>query len=164
MNVEELIRLLGQETKLHEKLLLAKEDERRFLAVADAVALLKNTEKISDLTDEVKDLERRRIRLTNEIASQFGPVQKDVILRDLLELLPPANRVDLERAGASLKSTIKKIKIVNQSNRVLLQRSSETIRHEIADFLKTEESGVYTSNGSKKKDNVPSRAGLNVKA
>ncbi len=163
MNVKTLTQLLERETKVHEKLFLAKKDEQRFLALADASALLKNTEKISDLVSEVEELEQERSQITKEIASELGHDRESVLLKDLLEWLPPVNCEELERAGMSLKNTVENIKEINQANRLVLKRSSDTIVHEISDFIKMEESGVYKSDGAKEKGGIP-RAGLNVRA
>ena len=163
MNLKPLIDILAQEQKIHEKLLLAKRQERKLLAAMDAAQLLKNSESLSDLVEQARMCESKRMAMTYEIALKLDITQKDVTLRDILERLPSANRAELERAGDSLKNTLETIRSTNLSNHQLLRQSVESIRHELDEFAPTEESGVYTKKGARDESTVR-RGGLNLRA
>ncbi len=163
MNLKPLINTLTEEQKVHEKLLLAKRQERKLLAAMDAAQLLKNTESLSDLVEQARFLESRRMEMTYEIALKLDITKKEVTLKDILEKLPSANREELERAGDSLKKTLETIRSANFSNHQLLRQSVESIRHELDQFAPVEESGVYTRKGALNQS-AARRGGLNLRA
>jgi flagellar biosynthesis/type III secretory pathway chaperone len=166
MNVQQLIEILTCEQKTHEQLMQAKREERKWLTVGDAPQLLKNTERISDLVDRIRDLEEQRMDQTRRIAAELGVEKPNPTLKDILSSLPPAEGIELEKARQSLKATLHALRAANRSNSILLQRSVETIREELkqfAQFAPEKESGVYTARGILKQS-APPRASLNLRA
>ncbi len=163
MNLKPLVNILREEKQLHEKMLSSKEEERRYLATGDAHSLIKVTEKIQDLADQIAELEELRTKITNELAEELGIDKTNPTLKDILEKIPPENNSDLEQSGADLRNVVFQLKQSNQSNKILLQNAVATINAEIAEVIKPEESGVYTKHGKRGKQGVP-RAGLNVRA
>lgn len=163
MNLKPLIDTLAEEQKVHERLLQAKRDERIQLALADAPRLLKNTERISDLVDQARDLEKRRLALIQDAAEELGIAKEPVTLKEILEAIPPANRPELEVAGRALKATLEQIRDTNRANHRILQDSITTIRLQLKQFIPQQESGVYTAQGVQQ-NSPPPRAGLNVRA
>lgn len=161
--IKDLIEILAQEQKTHENLLLAKREERILLASVNAPSLLKNTERISDLVDRARECEKQRIELTLQIAEELGIDKPAITIKDILAVLPPANRIDLERAGQSLKNTLETIQIVNRSNYQLMQSTINMVYEEIKRYAPEKESGVYTARGTRVYS-PPQRAGLNVRA
>ncbi|RJP30577.1 MAG: hypothetical protein C4527_09540 [Candidatus Omnitrophota bacterium] len=163
MNLKTLIDILRNEQKVHEKILAAKKQERRCLAVGDAKGLLKITETIQDLVDEVTDWEKKRLFLTGEIARQLGIEKEQPTLRDLLTVLPPENNAELEKAGSALRELLFRLRLDNQSNKQMLENAIETMNLQFSDWIKPKESGVYNRQGHKGKPAL-GRAGLNVRA
>ncbi len=163
MNLQALLTLLREELKVHEKMLLAKREEQKLIVSARPAALLKNTEHISGLAEQVRILEEKRVGLTETLALELGLTGRPATLKHLLDQLPPENRAELEKTGEGLKAAAREIQGINQSNSRLLRRTLETLNHEIAGLVKPEESGLYTSGGTKAHGPVP-RAGLNLRA
>ncbi len=163
MNLKSLIDTLAEEQKVHERLLQAKREERIQLALADAPRLLKNTERISDLVDRARDLEKRRLALIRDAAMQLGITQEPVTVKDILEVIPPANRPELEVASRTLKNTLEQIREANRTNHRILQDSIAAIRLQLKQFIPQQESGVYTAQGVQENPSPP-RAGLNIRA
>lgn len=163
MSLKALITLLREEQKVHEKLLLAKREEQKLIVTAHPAALLKNTEKISGLAEQARNLEEKRAELTEALAGELGIDARPVTLKRLLEVLPPENRIELEKTGERLKTIAREIKAVNQSNSRLLRKTLEFVNQEIAGLIQPEESGLYTSGGTKAHGPVL-RAGLNLRA
>ncbi|MBN2326785.1 MAG: flagellar protein FlgN [Candidatus Omnitrophica bacterium] len=162
MTLKRLVEILAQEQRIHERILKAKRDERKLLAAGDADKLLKNTERISDLTEQAKEWEERRIEASNRIAEEWGVWKDGLTLKDLLEALPPANRAELEQARQSLKTTLEAVRSANRSNRLILQRSVSAIREQLKQRTPHQESGVYTSKGVLAQSEAR-RAGLNIR-
>lgn len=163
MNLLPLIQILHKEQKIHEKLLLAKREEQKWIATANAGQLIKNTSRISDLADEARQAEAQRRALVNQLAKELEIGREEPTLKEIVETLPPAQRIEVEQAGEELKKTVLEIKKLNQANHIILQRSVETMQEELAQIVKTEESGVYTATGAKDTRVAP-RAGLNLRA
>ncbi len=163
MNLRPLIDLLRKEQKIHEKILAIKTEERQCLATGDAETLLKVTEKTQDLVDELTHLEEKRMTITGEIALQLGIEKAQPTLRDILEVLPPENNMELERAGSELRQTIDKLQQSNQSNKNLLNNAIAIMNSQFSELIQEKPSGVYNRQGHKGKAGVP-RAGLNVRA
>lgn len=163
MDLNALIRLLQKEGKIHEKILLAKREEQRYLATADVNLLLKNTVLLNDLVEEARQMEERRRTLLEDCALQLGISKPNPTLRDLLEKMPTANRMEMEEVGDHLRNMVLELKDLNHANQLILQRSVEVMHNEISYLIQTQESGVYTSKGAKDSRVVP-RAGLNLRA
>lgn len=163
MNLQLLIQVLHKEQKIHEKLLLAKREEQKWIATANAGQLSKNTSRISDLVEEARQMEAQRRSWVNRLAEELGIERTEPTLKEIVKVLPPEHRAELEQAGEALKRTVLEIKSLNRANHIVLQRSVETMQEELAQIVKTEESGVYTATGAKDTRVAP-RAGLNLRA
>ncbi|MGC9326220.1 MAG: flagellar protein FlgN [Candidatus Hinthialibacter sp.] len=163
MTLKRLVEILAQEQRIHERILKAKQDERKLLALGDAASLLKNTERISDLAEQAKEWEERRIEASNRIAEEWGVGKEDLTLQDLVEALSPADRIELERARKILKTTLESIQSANRSNQRILQRSVSALRERLKQLAPHKESGVYTSDGALEQSGGR-RAGLNIRA
>ncbi len=72
MSLKCLIELLKKELKIHEKILIAKRDERRWIATANAPALLESSQYLRKLTEEAADLERKRRHIVDTLTTQLG--------------------------------------------------------------------------------------------
>ncbi|MEW6238130.1 MAG: flagellar protein FlgN [Candidatus Omnitrophota bacterium] len=163
MNLQALIQILHKEQSLHEKMLLAKTDEQRCLALGAAIPLLGSAERLNDLAEETWELEKKRIALTQEIARSLNVTVEKPTLKDILDALPPEERGELEEARAALKKVIVRLQEANRMNAILLQRSTETFNREFAHLLQNRESGVYTQTGVRAKCKN-GRGSLNLRA
>lgn len=163
MNLKPLLDILEQEQKLHDKLLLAKREERKFIATADATSILKNTEQINDWIEEIKRAETRREHITRQLARDLGIDGERCTLNQILEAVPPEQRSALEHSRRVLKQTIESIREINKANHLLLHRSVVALGEQLKSILQTNtDTGVYTKSGSKARRESTS-AGLNVK-
>jgi len=163
MNLRPLIQILHKEQSLHEKMLLAKSEEQRCLALGAALPLLGSAERLNDLAEETWELEKKRIALTQEIARLLNVTADKPTLKDIIGALPPEDRGELEEARNSLKKVIGRLQEANRMNAILLQRSTETFNREFAHLLQNCESGVYTQTGVRAKSRG-GRGSLNLRA
>ena len=163
MSLKSLIELMKKELKIHEKILIAKRDERRWIATANAPALLESSQYLRKLTEEAADLERERRHIVDALTTHLGIENPEPSLRDILAVLPPANRAELEQSGGELLEIVKRVKEQNQVNAIILQRAVNTFNDEIAEMIDAKDSGVYTRAGAKA-NRSPLRAGLNLRA
>ncbi|HOJ60222.1 MAG TPA: flagellar protein FlgN [bacterium] len=163
MNLKSLLIILREEQKVHEKLLLGKRKEQQLIVTGHPAALMENTKQISAWAGQARELEEQRFQIVEELAREWGITEKPVTLKRLAGVLPPENREELEKTGERLKILAREIQTANQANARLLRRSLETLHQEIARFVKPEESGIYTSRGTKAQGQIP-RAGLNLRA
>lgn len=163
MNLKPLVDTLREEQKVHEKILLAKREERKWLAVGAAGQLLQTAEELHDLADHAAALEADRRQRSAEIAGALG-LEGNATLKDILAALPSANRPELEQVGADLRRYANEVRKMNQSNHLMLNRAVDTLNSEIRDLIKTKkEDKRYSPAGKKANGGVP-RAGLNVRA
>lgn len=162
MNLKPLIDTLREEQKVHEKILLAKREERKWLAVGAAGQLLQTAEELHDLADHAAALEAERRQRSAEIASALG-LEGNATLKDILAALPSANRPELEKVGNDLRRFAIEVRKVNHANHLILNRAVDTLNSEIRELIKTKEDNRYSSTGKKTNGGVP-RAGLNVRA
>ena len=163
MNLKSLLILLREEQKVHEKLLLAKREEQQLIVAGHPAELMKNTGQITAWAEQARELEEQRFHMVEELAREWGITERPVTLKRLVDVLPPENREELKKTGERLKILAWEIQTANQTNARLLRRSLETLHQEIARFVLPEESGIYTSRGTKAPGKIP-RAGLNLRA
>ncbi len=149
MKTQTLIQILRKEQSLHEKLLLTKREEKRYLAIGDTQSLLKTSEQISDFASEAHQLEEQRMQCTRDLAQSLGLDKPNPTLSEILPALSEDQRVELDEARADLKNTISEVIQINQENTLVLQRSVETLNSRVAQSLQQQESGVYSQTGNK---------------
>ncbi len=162
MNIKPLIDTMREQQKVHEKILLAKREERKWLAVGAAGQLLQTAEELQDLAEYSITLEAERQQRSAAVAAELG-VDENATLTEILEALPSADRPELERVGDDLRRCAHEVKTINQKNNIMLHRAANTLNNEIRDFIKRDNDPTYTSAGRKTNGRVP-RAGLNLRA
>lgn len=162
MNLKPLIDIIRRQQTIHEKILVAKRDEKRWIALGDSNKLLETAQRLDDLADEATVIENERQRRTQAIAQSLG-LEGDITLKQLLDALPPANRPELEGVGAELREIVFAVRDANQANQLMLRRAIDTLNDDILDMAKADERELYGRNGNKQKPGA-ARMGLNVKA
>jgi flagellar biosynthesis/type III secretory pathway chaperone len=163
MDVQSLIRLIEQEKKVHEKILVAKREERKLIFSMNATGLLEHTQYLSELVNDAHTLEEKRQILTATLARHYGLEKENPTLKELLVILPPMNRAELETIRESFRRTVMQLQEENTTNALAMRRSTETISKELHSLARSTESGVYTPGGKKAKGHA-ARAGLNMTA
>jgi flagellar biosynthesis/type III secretory pathway chaperone len=129
----------------------------------NATGLLDHTQYLGELVKDAYTLEEKRQILTAAIARHYGLEKENPTLKELLAILPPVNRTELELVGESFRRTVMQLQEENTTNAVAMRRSTETISTELHSLAHSTESGVYTQGGKKAKGHA-ARAGLNMKA
>ena len=164
MNLKPLLEIMRRELRLQERILTAKKEEQRLLAVGRADRLLNLTTELGDLADEARALEEERREITQRLALELGIETPNPTLKEILEILPPYNRSDLEKTRDELVGIVVLVRQQNLTNRLMLTRAVDTLNQELKSLALTPESGVYQANGMKPPVASPPRAGLNVRA
>ncbi|MDP8243638.1 MAG: flagellar protein FlgN [Candidatus Hinthialibacter antarcticus] len=163
MNLKPLIDALREEQKVHEKILLAKREERKWIAVGAAGQLLQTAEELQDLAEHAMTLDAERRQRSAEIARALG-LEENATLKEILEAMPSANRPELETVGDDLRRFAHEVRSINTANRLMLNRAVKTLNCEISDLIRVKDDKTYNASGRKSKGGVPPRAGLNVRA
>ena len=164
MNLKPLLDVLKHEQRIHTAMLALKKEERKYLALGDSESISDTVLELTTLADKAASLEKRRRDITAAIALELNLDMPDPTLQEILEILPPYNRAELESTGKELLDTVNQLKEQNRANVQILQRSLETLNQEIIHVCGEQDSGVYTAQGSRQKQNQPLRAGLNLRA
>lgn len=164
MNLKPLIDILKHEQRIHTSMLVLKKEERKYLALGDSENILNAVQELTSLADKAANLEEQRRDITAAIALELNLNIPEPTLREILEILPPYNRAELESTGKELLDTVYQLKEQNRANTRILQQSMETLNQEITNVCGQQDSGVYTAQGSRQKQNQPLRAGLNIRA
>ncbi|MBI1389648.1 MAG: hypothetical protein GC154_14515 [bacterium] len=162
MNAKPLVRVLHEELKIQEKILLEKREEQRWLAFGEAGALLESAERLDALAEDAAMLEDERAERSRELAESLG-LNGGAKLNEILAAMAPEERGELETAGNALKEMATRVQNINQSNRVMLQRAIETLNAQVNQFARVKNQETYSRNGSKVRLGA-ARAGLNVRA
>lgn len=162
MDLKSLIDIMREEQKTHEKILLAKREERKWIAVGAAGQLLQTAEELQDLAEHAASLEAQRRQHSAAVASALG-LEENATLKEILEALPSANRPELESVGNDLRRFAHEVRKINSGNHLMLNRAVETLNSEIRDLIKVKEEKTYNAAGHKSNGSVP-RAGLNLRA
>lgn len=127
--IEELIDTLDREEKLYQTLIPIQERKLRAVIASDLKTLGEVADEEQGLVDEVGNLEIKRVRVTNDIATVLGKKPEVMKLEQIIQMLKnqPEERKKLEELHDRLRNTIGRLQDLNVQNKDLLSQAMEMI-------------------------------------
>ncbi|MBO8126915.1 MAG: flagellar protein FlgN [Firmicutes bacterium] len=152
--ITDLLAVLDEEISLHRELLKLAEEKKAILTGRLPVYLAKLEQingKEAQLAQSVAAAERKRIQITDDLASQVGSHLAATLLELAEAIGPPENEGLLERRH-TLGQLLSELKAVNALNRKLLDRELAYVNFCLNLLTGTDDSKQgYSDVGSKQK-------------
>ena len=127
--MEELIDTLDKEERLYADLIPIQEEKIRAIIAndLDSLSWLQGQEQV--LVDQVGNLENKRLRVTEDIATVLGMKSDEMTLEKLVKKLSnqPKERETLEKLHDRLKGTMGRLQDLNLQNKKLLTEALEMV-------------------------------------
>ncbi len=127
--IEELISTLDREEKLYADLIPIQEEKVRAIVANDLDALGRLSGSEQKIVDEVGNLENKRIRVSDDIATVLGRKPGSMKLEQIVQALKnqPAERKKLEEIHDRLRRTMGRLQDLNVQNKRLLQEALDMV-------------------------------------
>lgn len=127
--IEELMDTLDQEEKLYADLIPMQEEKKRAIVANDLNAIGRLSEEEQALVDRIGNLETKRIRIADDIATVLGKPPGTMKLEHIIQTLKnqPGEQKALQRLHDRLKRTIGRLQDLNVQNKELLQEAMEML-------------------------------------
>lgn len=127
--IEELVSTLDREEKLYADLIPVQEEKKRAIIANDLKAIGRLAEEEQTLVDSIGNLETKRIRITDDIATVLGKPIGTMKLEHIVQSLKnqPGERKTLQELHDRLKRTIGRLQELNVQNKDLLNQATEML-------------------------------------
>jgi flagellar biosynthesis/type III secretory pathway chaperone len=132
--LDRLINILVAETDLAQALLVVIEEKQLALIQMNAERLAAMVDRERKLLKPTRDLERERLKLLSEIASDFKDLNStpgQVSLSDLIRHYDGDSAKRLTSHRENMIAVARKIQTRNHQNRILLENSSRFVKNTI---------------------------------
>ena len=151
--MEELIDTLDKEERLYADLIPIQEEKIRAIIANDLDSLSRLQGQEQVLVDQVGNLENKRLRVTEDIATVLGMKSDEMTLEKLVKKLSnqPKERETLEKLHDRLKGTMGRLQDLNLQNKKLLTEALEMVEFNMNVIRSTRMSSGssnYTRNAS----------------
>lgn len=129
--IEELIGTLDREEKIYANLIPVQEEKIRAIVANDLEALGRLSGEEQKMMDEVGNLEARRMRVTEDIATVLGKASGDMNLEQIIQALgkQPDEQKKLQRLHDKLRRTMARLQELNTQNKELLTQALEMVEY-----------------------------------
>lgn len=127
--IEELMDTLDQEEKLYADLIPMQEEKKRAIVANDLNAIGKLGDEEQALVDRIGNLETKRMRIADDIATVLGKPPGTMKLEHIIRTLKnqPGEQKALQKLHDRLKRTIGRLQDLNIQNKELLQEAMEML-------------------------------------
>ena len=127
--MEELIDTLDKEDRLYADLIPIQEEKIRAIIANDFDSLSRLQGQEQALVDQVGNLENKRLRVTEDIATVLGMKPEEMNLEKLVNKLnnQPKEKETLEKLHDRLKQTMGRLQELNLQNKKLLTEALEMV-------------------------------------
>lgn len=127
--IEELMDTLDQEEKLYADLIPMQEEKKRAIVANDLNAIGKLGDEEQALVDRIGNLETKRMRIADDIATVLGKPPGTMKLERIIRTLKnqPGEQKALQKLHDRLKRTIGRLQDLNIQNKELLQEAMEML-------------------------------------
>lgn len=148
--MEDLIRVLGQESDLYEELLKLSSEKTPVIVTGDLQRLAKITDEEQGIVAKISKLEKERVQNMKDIAIVLNKDVTTLKLTDLVRTLEkrPSEQMQLAAERDRLRDIVDRVKRVNSQNQELLQGSLEMVQFEM-NILQTAGRAPETANYTK---------------
>lgn len=129
--IEELIDTLDREEKFYADLIPVQEEKVRAIVANDLDAIARLSVEEQKLVDQVGNLENKRQRVTDDIATVLGNVRGTMSLEQIISVLKnqPDEQKKLRVLHDCLRSTIVRLQELNVQNKDLLEQALEMVEY-----------------------------------
>ncbi len=127
--IEELISILEEENYIYEKLLPIARMKTRVIVENDVSTLQQITYKEQDVVDQIANLEKKRQKIVENIATVINQDPKGLTVKEVIVLLEkqPSEQKKLTMIHDKLKKTVDLLIETNKHNKVLIEQSLEMV-------------------------------------
>lgn len=127
--IEELIETLDREERLYADLIPVQEEKIRAIVANDLDALGRLGNSEQQMVDEVGNLEKKRIRVLNDIATVLGKDPASMKLENIIQTLKnqPDEQKQLQKLHDRLRRTVIRLQELNAQNKDLLNQALEMV-------------------------------------
>ena len=131
--IEELIDTLNKENSEYEKLLELSKRKATVIVSRDIAALEKITDDEQTVVTTIGNLDSKRAQVTRDIADVINKDVETLKLSVLIELLSkqPNEQRALSEIHDKLKMTVENVRMINESNRQLIDQSLEMVEFDL---------------------------------
>ena len=131
--IEELIDTLNKENSEYEKLLELSKRKATVIVSRDIAALEKITDDEQIVVTTIGNLDSKRAQVTRDIADVINKDVETLKLSVLIELLSkqPNEQRALSEIHDKLKMTVENVRMINESNRQLIDQSLEMVEFDL---------------------------------
>ena len=131
--IEELIDVLNRENDEYGKLLELSKQKSAVIVGRDISALEKITDDEQIVVTTIGNLDSKRAQVTRDIADVINKDVETLKLSVLIELLSkqPGEQQRLSEVHDKLKRTVESVRMINESNRQLIEQSLEMVDFDI---------------------------------
>lgn len=129
--IEELIDTLDREDRLYADLIPIQEEKIRAIVANDLDALRRLSNDEQRLVDEVGNLEKKRVRVINDVATVLGKVSGTMNLEQIIQTLKrqPKEQKQLQELHDRLRRTVARLQELNIQNKKLLNEALEMVEY-----------------------------------
>lgn len=161
--MEELIMTLEKENSEYEKLLELSKSKSDAISGRNIAKLEQITDEEQNVVSNITHLDNKRIEVTKDIANVVNTDVETLTLTKLIDLMAkqPEQRKKLSIARDKLMSTVKDVRLINESNRELIDQSLEMVRFDL-NMVRSMQMAPETNNYGKSAMNVGNLLGGGV--
>lgn len=129
--IEELIDTLDREDRLYADLIPIQEEKIRAIVANDLDALRRLSNDEQKLVDEVGNLEKKRVRVINDVATVLGKVSGTMNLEQIIQTLKsqPKEQKQLQELHDRLRRTVARLQELNIQNKKLLNEALKMVEY-----------------------------------
>ncbi|MCM1244663.1 MAG: flagellar protein FlgN [Roseburia sp.] len=129
--IEELIDTLDREDRLYADLIPIQEEKIRAIVANDLDALRRLSNDEQNLVDEVGSLEKKRVRVINDVATVLGKVSGTMNLEQIIQTLKsqPKEQKQLQELHDRLRRTVARLQELNIQNKKLLNEALKMVEY-----------------------------------
>ena len=131
--IEELIETLNKENTEYEKLLELSRQKSAIIVARNIPALEKITDDEQIVVSAIGNLDSKRAQVTRDIADVINKDVETLKLSVLIDLLSkqPDEQKRLSEIHDKLKVTVENVRMINESNRQLIDQSLEMVEFDL---------------------------------
>lgn len=153
--MEDFMDILEKENGEYERLTELSTQKRQIIIDGNVPALEDITNKEQDITSNIKNLEKRRIEVVNDMAIVLSKDPRDLTVTNMIAFLnkQPKEQQKLKEIKEKLRSTLEKMADINQQNEVLLKQALEMVEFDLTLF-KSMRQAPTTANYDRRANNT----------
>lgn len=148
--IEELLTTLSDEKDYYEKLYELSFKKRSAIVDKDISVLEKVSNEEQDVSSSLRNLEKKRLRLINDMSVVLGHDNENMTVTRIIELMEkqPKEQAQLIEARDSLVDAAGRMQFMNEQNRMLLEQAMEMVEFDL-NLLKGMRQAPETANYNK---------------